>query len=49
MTYQIDFEPVGRRGDCPADRSLLGCARQLGVELVSVCGGGGTTLAWSTL
>jgi len=40
--YQIDFEPVGRRGGCPADRSLLDCARQLGIDLVSLCGGKGT-------
>jgi uncharacterized 2Fe-2S/4Fe-4S cluster protein (DUF4445 family) len=38
----IDFEPVGRRGKCPADQSLLDCARQLGVDLVSLCGGQGT-------
>ncbi|MBI4758576.1 MAG: DUF4445 domain-containing protein [Chloroflexi bacterium] len=40
--YQIDFEPVGRRGQCPADQSLLEAARQLGVDLVSLCGGKGT-------
>jgi uncharacterized 2Fe-2S/4Fe-4S cluster protein (DUF4445 family) len=40
--YQIDFEPVGRRGRCPADQSLLEAARQLGVDLISLCGGGGT-------
>ena len=38
-TYQVDFEPVGRRGDCPAGNSLLDCARRLGVDIVSVCGG----------
>ena len=42
--YQIDFEPVGRRGRCPADQSLLEAARQLGVEVVSLCGGKGTCL-----
>jgi len=42
--YHIDFEPVGRRGRCPADQSLLEVARQLGVELVSLCGGRGTCL-----
>ena len=40
--FQIDFEPVGRRGQCPAGQSLLDCSRQLGVELVSLCGGKGT-------
>ncbi len=40
--YTIDFEPVGRRGKCPADLSILECARQLNVDLVSLCGGIGT-------
>jgi len=39
--YQIDFEPVGRRGLCRADESLLEAARQLGVDLISLCGGVG--------
>ena len=38
-TFTIDFEPVGRRGECGDDRSLLDCARQLSVDLVSICGG----------
>ena len=42
MGHQVDFQPVGRRGECPADHSLLECARQLGVELVNLCGGAGT-------
>jgi uncharacterized 2Fe-2S/4Fe-4S cluster protein (DUF4445 family) len=42
MDYHIDFEPVGRRGECSPDHSLLECARQLGVELVNLCGGAGT-------
>ena len=37
--YQIEFEPVGRRGTCRADGSLLDAARQLGVDLISLCGG----------
>jgi uncharacterized 2Fe-2S/4Fe-4S cluster protein (DUF4445 family) len=40
--HHIDFEPVGRRGDCAADQTLLECARQLGVDLVAICGGEGT-------
>ena len=40
--YFIEFEPVGRRGPCPAGRSLLECARSLGVDLASICGGMGT-------
>ncbi|MEA3377295.1 MAG: ASKHA domain-containing protein [Chloroflexota bacterium] len=31
-----------RRGKCPAEESLLECARQLGVGLVNLCGGVGT-------
>jgi uncharacterized 2Fe-2S/4Fe-4S cluster protein (DUF4445 family) len=38
----IDFEPVGRRGECQRDESLLACARRLGVGINSVCGGKGT-------
>jgi len=37
----VEFEPVGRRGKCPAGQSLLDCAQQLGVGLVSICGGHG--------
>jgi uncharacterized 2Fe-2S/4Fe-4S cluster protein (DUF4445 family) len=42
VTIRIEFEPVGRRGECPEGQSLLDCARQLGVDLVSLCGGLGT-------
>lgn len=42
VKFQIDFEPLGRRGQCSGRTSLLDCACQLGVELVSVCGGKGT-------
>jgi uncharacterized 2Fe-2S/4Fe-4S cluster protein (DUF4445 family) len=38
----IDFEPVGRRGRCQRNESLLTCARRLGVGISSVCGGNGT-------
>lgn len=41
MPY-IEFEPVGRRGECSADQSLLESARRLGVDLVSICGGMGS-------
>ena len=41
MLYKIDFEPLGRRGHCPDDKSLLDCAHQLGVGILSVCGGQG--------
>ena len=42
MTVCVDFEPVGRRGECPSGQSLLDCARRLGVDLVSLCGGAGS-------
>ena len=40
--FTIDFEPVGRRGKCSEDQSLLECARQLNVDIVSICGGSGS-------
>jgi uncharacterized 2Fe-2S/4Fe-4S cluster protein (DUF4445 family) len=42
MPHTVDFEPIGRRGECPADESLLEAAHRLGVDLVSLCGGKGT-------
>ena len=39
---RIDFEPVGRRGECHKNESLLACARRLGVGISSICGGQGT-------
>ncbi|HEX9116403.1 MAG TPA: ASKHA domain-containing protein [Anaerolineae bacterium] len=42
MAYLVDFEPVGRRGPCPDGGTLLDAARNLGVDLASVCGGAGT-------
>jgi uncharacterized 2Fe-2S/4Fe-4S cluster protein (DUF4445 family) len=41
-TYTIDFEPVGRRGECQRNEPLLACARRLGVGISSICGGKGT-------
>jgi len=40
--FTIDFEPVGRRGECQKNESLLACARQLGVGINNICGGKGT-------
>jgi uncharacterized 2Fe-2S/4Fe-4S cluster protein (DUF4445 family) len=42
MSYRVDLEPIGRRVDIEANISLLGAAQVGGVELVSICGGGGT-------
>jgi len=41
-SYLLDVEPVGRRGECLANQSLLEAMHQMGVELVSLCGGKGT-------
>jgi uncharacterized 2Fe-2S/4Fe-4S cluster protein (DUF4445 family) len=38
----INFQPVGRRGECRKNESLLACARRLGVGISSICGGKGT-------
>jgi uncharacterized 2Fe-2S/4Fe-4S cluster protein (DUF4445 family) len=40
--YTIDFEPIGRRGECQENESLLTCAHRLGVGISSICGGRGT-------
>ncbi len=40
--YHINFQPIGRRGQCSADECLLDCARRLGVGISNVCGGQGT-------
>jgi len=39
--YEVEFEPVGRRGKCRDDESVLDCAHRLGVGIVSLCGGRG--------
>ena len=41
-SYTIEFEPVGRRGLCSSEKSLLSCSHQLGVRIMSLCGGQGT-------
>lgn len=40
--FNLDFEPIGRRGQCKSDQSLLESARELNVDLVSICGGVGS-------
>ena len=39
--FSVDFQPVGRRGECRKNESLLACARRLGVGINSICGGKG--------
>src|SRR3989304_5411790 len=38
----VDFQPIGRRGQCQDGESVLDCARRLRVGISSVCGGVGT-------
>jgi uncharacterized 2Fe-2S/4Fe-4S cluster protein (DUF4445 family) len=40
--YQIDFEPLGKRGHAHTGQTLLEAAQSAGVCLASVCGGIGT-------
>jgi uncharacterized 2Fe-2S/4Fe-4S cluster protein (DUF4445 family) len=41
QSFQVDFQPVGRRGAVAAGQTLLEAAQQMGVELLSICGGKG--------
>ena len=40
-SHEVTFQPVGRRAACGPDQSLLGLAQELGVDLISLCGGNG--------
>lgn len=42
MPFIVDFQPIGIRGEFSDEDTLLVCARHLGVDLVSICGGAGT-------
>ena len=35
--YTIEFQPVGRRGQCRDDQSITDCARTLGIGINSIC------------
>lgn len=39
---RVDFEPIGKRVDVPPGTSLLEAAQQAGIDIVAVCGAGGT-------
>ncbi|MBN1850994.1 MAG: DUF4445 domain-containing protein [Deltaproteobacteria bacterium] len=41
-SFHIAFQPLGLRARFPEGQSILECARNAGVDLVSVCGGNGT-------
>ena len=40
--FQIEFQPLGVKDRFPAGQSVFDCARQSGIDLVSLCGGAGT-------
>ncbi len=42
MTFQVDFEPIGRRVKCNAGATLLNAAQEAGVMLTAICGGEGS-------
>jgi len=42
QVFSLDFEPIGRRGQCSLHESILGCARRLGIGINNICGGKGT-------
>jgi uncharacterized 2Fe-2S/4Fe-4S cluster protein (DUF4445 family) len=42
LRWHIDFEPIGRRGPCIAGTTLLEAARDLGIDLIGLCGGQGS-------
>ncbi len=39
LTYQVDFEPIGKRVDVTPDTTLMEAAQQAGLVLASTCGG----------
>jgi uncharacterized 2Fe-2S/4Fe-4S cluster protein (DUF4445 family) len=41
QTFNIAFQPIGRRTAIPADKTILEAAQYAGVELASLCGGAG--------
>ena len=42
MTFEVDFEPIGRRVTCNAGATLLDAAQEAGVMLTAICGGEGS-------
>jgi uncharacterized 2Fe-2S/4Fe-4S cluster protein (DUF4445 family) len=40
--FEIEFEPLGRKGKCSDNESFLACARNNSIGISSVCGGMGT-------
>ncbi len=42
LSFEIDFEPLGKRVACPQGKSVLDCARSAAIGISCVCGGNGT-------
>jgi len=42
MSYQITFQPLGRRAPAAEGQTILAAAHEAGVPIASVCGGAGT-------
>ena len=42
MSFEVDFEPIGRRVNCETGATLLEAAQRAGVMLSAVCGGEGS-------
>jgi len=40
--FNVVFEPLGKKGKCPDNSTILDCARGLGLGINNVCGGHGT-------
>jgi uncharacterized 2Fe-2S/4Fe-4S cluster protein (DUF4445 family) len=40
-SHRIDFQPLGRRGECEPGDSILECGRRTGVGIINLCGGKG--------
>ncbi len=40
-SFRIEFQPLGRRERFPAGKTILECAHQSGIDLISLCGGQG--------
>ncbi len=38
----MEFQPIGRRGECRDGESIMDCARRLGLKMNHICGGNGT-------
>ena len=39
--HRVYFQPPGQKGQCPANSSLLSCARQSGMGILGICSGQG--------